>query len=101
MACVRPTLGCLPAVLGTHRGPDAGQELLGELNARFDCQAIVYGPYFFADLAPTATGDADEQAAIDNGLIQANRIQYRRPAQKAIRQHLPRKRRIPRMPPAH
>ena len=55
-------------------GLHAGQEILGELNARFDCQAIVYGPYFFADLA--ATGDADEQAAIDNGLIQANRIQY-------------------------
>jgi hypothetical protein len=56
-------------------GLHAGQEILGELNARFDCQAsIVYGPYFFADLA--ATGDADEQAPIDNGLIPANRIQY-------------------------
>jgi SAM-dependent methyltransferase len=52
----------------------AGQEILDELNARFDCQALAYGPYFFADLA--ATGDADEQAAIDSGLIQANRIQY-------------------------
>jgi SAM-dependent methyltransferase len=55
-------------------GLHAGQEILDELDARFDCQALVYGPYFFADLA--ATGDADEQAAIDSGLIQANRIQY-------------------------
>jgi len=46
---------------------------MDELNARFDCQALAYGPYFFADLAAT---DADEQAAIDSGLIQANRIQY-------------------------
>jgi hypothetical protein len=36
--------------------------------------ALVYGPYFLADLA--ATGDVDEQAAIDSGLIQASRIQY-------------------------
>jgi hypothetical protein len=55
-------------------GLHAGQEILDELDARFDCQALAYGPYFFADLA--ATGDADEQAAIDSGLIQANRIQY-------------------------
>jgi SAM-dependent methyltransferase len=55
-------------------GLHAGQDILDELNARFDCQALVYGPYFFADLA--ATDDVDEQAAIDSGLIQANRIQY-------------------------
>jgi hypothetical protein len=30
--------------------------------------------HFFADLA--GTSDADEQAAIDSGLIQPNRIQY-------------------------
>ena len=34
----------------------------------------VSGPCFFADLA--ATSEADEQAAIDAGLIQANRILY-------------------------
>ena len=45
-----------------------------ELDARFDCRAVAYGPYFFADLA--GTSDADEQAAIDSGLIQANRMQY-------------------------
>jgi SAM-dependent methyltransferase len=52
----------------------AGQGILDELDARFERQAVAYGPYFFADLA--ATSDADEQAAIDSGLIQPNRIQY-------------------------
>jgi len=55
-------------------GLHAGRDILDELDARFDCQALGYGPYFFADLA--GTRDADEQAAIDSGLIQANRIQY-------------------------
>jgi SAM-dependent methyltransferase len=55
-------------------GLHAGQEILDELDARFDCQALAYGPYFFADLA--ATSEASEQAAIDSGLIQASRIQY-------------------------
>jgi len=44
------------------------------LDARFDSQLATYGPYFFPDLA--GTSEADEQAAIDSGLIQANRIQY-------------------------
>jgi hypothetical protein len=55
-------------------GLHAGQDILDELDARFDCQAVAYGPYFFADLA--GTSDTDEQAAIDSGLIQAGRIQY-------------------------
>ena len=55
-------------------GLHAGQDILDELDARFDCQAVAYGPYFFADLA--GTSEADEQAAIDSRLIQANRIQY-------------------------
>jgi hypothetical protein len=55
-------------------GLHAGQDILDELDARFDCQALAWGPYFFADLA--GTSDTDEQAAIDSGLIQANRIQY-------------------------
>ena len=55
-------------------GLHAGQDILDELDARFDSQAVAYGPYFFADLADTS--DTDEQAAIDSGLIQANRIQY-------------------------
>jgi SAM-dependent methyltransferase len=67
-------------------GLHGGQDILDQLNARFDCQALAYGPYFFADLA--ATSDADEQAAIDSGLIQANRIQYigrtKRPSASAL-----------------
>ena len=55
-------------------GLHAGQDILDELDARFDRQAVAWGPYFFADLAGTT--DADEQAAIDSGLIQANRSQY-------------------------
>jgi hypothetical protein len=48
--------------------------VLRELDARFDAEAITYGPYFFPDL--TGTSEADEQAAIDGGQIQANRIEY-------------------------
>jgi SAM-dependent methyltransferase len=55
-------------------GLHAGQGILDELDARFERLGVAYGPYFFADLA--ATSDADEQAAIDSGLIQPNRIQY-------------------------
>jgi SAM-dependent methyltransferase len=51
-----------------------GQDILNGLDGRFDREALGFGPYFFADLA--ATSEADEQAAIDGGLIQANRIQY-------------------------
>ena len=64
---------CLRSWVGAE-GLHSGQDIRDELDARFDCQAVTYGPYFFADLA--ATSDADEQAAIDSGLIQANRIQY-------------------------
>ncbi len=55
-------------------GLHAGRDILDELDARFDSQPATYGPYFFADLA--GTSQADEQAAIDSGLIQASRIQY-------------------------
>jgi hypothetical protein len=74
MAQVRSALGSLLGVLGTRGRPARGQDILNQLNARFDCQQVAYGPYFFADLA--GTSDADEQVAIDGGLIQANRIQY-------------------------
>jgi SAM-dependent methyltransferase len=57
-----------------EEGLHSGQLLLDELNARFDSQRAGYGPYFFPDLAETS--EADEQAAIDSGLIQANRIEY-------------------------
>jgi len=56
-------------------GLHPGQDILRELHARFGCEALAYGPYFFPDLA--GTSEADERAAIDAGQIQANRIQYR------------------------
>lgn len=52
----------------------AGLDIVTGLDARFDRQALGFGPYFFPDLG--GTGEADEQAAIDSGLIRANRIQY-------------------------
>jgi SAM-dependent methyltransferase len=55
-------------------GLHTGQDILDELDARFDSRPPVYGPYFFPDLADTS--EAEEQAAIDSGLIKANRIQY-------------------------
>jgi SAM-dependent methyltransferase len=55
-------------------GLHSGQDILAELDTRFDPEPVTYGPYFFADLP--GTSEADEQAAIDAGLIQANRIQY-------------------------
>jgi SAM-dependent methyltransferase len=55
-------------------GLHAGLDILAGLDARFDRQSLRFGPYFFPNLA--ATSEADEQAAIDGGLINANRIQY-------------------------
>lgn len=51
-----------------------GRDVLNGLDGRFDRETLGYGPYFFADLA--ATSEAEEQAAIDAGLIQANRFLY-------------------------
>jgi len=55
-------------------GLHAGQDILDQLDARFDSRPASYGPFFFPELA--GISEADEQAAIDGGLIQANRIQY-------------------------
>jgi hypothetical protein len=52
----------------------AGMEILSGFDARFYCEALGFGPCFFPDLA--GIGEADEQAAIDAGLIPVNRIQY-------------------------
>jgi SAM-dependent methyltransferase len=52
----------------------AGLDIVNGLDARFDCETLGFGPYYFPDLA--GTSEADEQAAIDGGLIKANRIQY-------------------------
>ena len=57
-----------------EEGLHAGQDIMRELDARFDRQLLTYGPYFFPDLADIS--EDDEQAAIDAGQIQANRIGY-------------------------
>jgi SAM-dependent methyltransferase len=58
-----------------HERLHSGQDILRELQARFGCLELGYGPFFFTDLADTS--EADEQAAIDAGQIRANRIRYR------------------------
>jgi len=63
-------LRCWTQAEGLHGGLD----ILNGLDARFDCQALGFGPYFFPDLS--GTSEDDERAAIDGGLIKANRIQY-------------------------
>ena len=55
-------------------GLHEGQQILRELDARFDSSSVAYRPYYFPDLS--GVSEADEQAAIDNGLIQPGRIQY-------------------------
>ena len=55
-------------------GLHSAHDILTALGPRFESEPVTYGPYFFADLV--GTSEADEQAAIDDGLIQANRIQY-------------------------
>jgi hypothetical protein len=52
----------------------AGQDIVRELDSRFDREWLDRGPYFFPDLA--GVSEADELAAIDAGEIQANRIAY-------------------------
>ena len=49
-------------------------EILREVRARFETGPVAYGPYLFADV-PEIT-EAEEQAAIDDGLIQPSRVQY-------------------------
>jgi SAM-dependent methyltransferase len=56
------------------KGLHAGQDIVRELDARFDRQVLAYGPYFFPDLADVS--ESQEQAAIDAGEIAANRISY-------------------------
>lgn len=58
----------------TAEGLHTGQELMRALDARFDPRLCLYAPYFFADLSDTT--EADEQAAIDAGQIQATGIRY-------------------------
>jgi SAM-dependent methyltransferase len=55
---------------GLHRG----DELVRLLDARLDRHLFTDGPYFFPDLADTT--EADEQAAIEAGQMQPNRLYY-------------------------
>jgi SAM-dependent methyltransferase len=55
-------------------GLHAGQAILAGLDERFDRRLCTDGPYFFPDLAGTT--EADEQAAIDAGQVQATGIRY-------------------------
>jgi SAM-dependent methyltransferase len=52
----------------------SGETLIQVLDERFDRRLLARGPYYFVHLADT--GEADEQAAIDTGQIQANRIEW-------------------------
>jgi SAM-dependent methyltransferase len=58
----------------TQEGLHTGEAITRALDARFDRRLWTYGPYFFADLLDTT--EADEQAAIDAGQIQATGIRY-------------------------
>jgi hypothetical protein len=57
----------------TAEGLHTGREILRGLDARFERRLCTFGPYF-PDLADTT--EADEQAAIDAGQIQATGIRY-------------------------
>jgi hypothetical protein len=58
----------------SQEGLHPGDEIMRGLDARFNRQVYTEGRYFFPDLADTS--EAEEQAAIDAGLIQAGGIRY-------------------------
>ena len=58
----------------TEEGLYPGEEIVRGLDARFYRQLYVEGPYFFPDLADPS--EAEEEAAIDAGLIRAGGIRY-------------------------
>jgi SAM-dependent methyltransferase len=57
-----------------EEGLHTGEQIVAGLDARFHRERYTVGPYFFADLDHTS--EADEQAAVDQGLIAANGIRY-------------------------
>jgi SAM-dependent methyltransferase len=57
-----------------REGLHPGDLLVRLLDERLERRLLAYGPYFFPDLVDTS--EADEQAAIDAGQIQASRIDY-------------------------
>ncbi len=58
----------------TEHGLHTAEQMLRELDARFDRVSCSLGSYFFAELADTT--EADEQQAIDSKQIAANGIRY-------------------------
>jgi hypothetical protein len=65
-----------------QEGLHAGQDIVRELDARFDCQQLAYGPYFFADLA--SMRENDERAAIAAGDIRPTASNTSAEGDKAI-----------------
>jgi SAM-dependent methyltransferase len=57
-----------------EEGLHTGEDIVHELDARFDRQSLSYGPYFFPDLS--GVSDDNERDAIDAGEIRASRISY-------------------------
>jgi SAM-dependent methyltransferase len=57
-----------------REGLHSGAALVRLLDERLERLQLDYSPYFFADLADAT--EADEQTAIDTGLVQASRIDY-------------------------
>jgi SAM-dependent methyltransferase len=57
-----------------QEGLHPGGEIVRRLDARFSRRLHVEGPHLFADLGDTS--EAEEQAAIDAGLVQATGIRY-------------------------
>jgi SAM-dependent methyltransferase len=62
------------AAWAAAEGLHAGREIVHGLDARFDRRRYADGPYFFADL--DGISEADEQDAIDAGLLRATGIRY-------------------------
>jgi SAM-dependent methyltransferase len=57
-----------------EEGLHSSEDILREMDGRFQRRMCAYGPYFFPDLAETTV--EDERDAIDAGLIQATGIRY-------------------------
>ncbi|HEY6150639.1 MAG TPA: methyltransferase domain-containing protein [Gaiellaceae bacterium] len=62
-----------PSAWLAHEHLHRGDELVRALDEQLERRLLEYRPYFFPDLTAT---EADEQAAIDGGEIQASRIDY-------------------------
>jgi len=58
----------------TTEGLHTGEQILAGLDTRFERRLSGVSPYLFPDLADTT--EADEQAAIDTGTIQAGGIRF-------------------------